>query len=107
MSSTYNHLLKTFTVGEDISELLKLKPKEELIQNFVPNDHLKIKKKEAMGPRGWAKIMNQTLIDKLTTHCRPLLIKKCFKIISDHPPPPLSTLPSHLHNICWMDSSIC
>jgi hypothetical protein len=52
MSSTYNHLLKTFTVGEDISELLKLKPKEELIQNFVPNDHLKIKKKEAMGPRG-------------------------------------------------------
>jgi hypothetical protein len=34
MSSTYNHLFQTFIIGEDIRELLKLKPKEELIQNL-------------------------------------------------------------------------
>ncbi len=108
MSSTYyNHLFKTFIVGEHISEVLKLKPKEELSQNLCQMTTLKIKKTEAMGPKGWAKIMNQTLVDKVTTHYRPLFINKCLKIISDHPPPPLSMFQSRLHNICWMDSSIC
>jgi len=53
MSSTYyNHLFKTFIVGEHISEVLKLKPKEELIQNLCQMTTLKIKKTEAMGPKG-------------------------------------------------------
>lgn len=107
MSSTYNHLFQTFIIGEDIRELLKLKPKEELIENLCQMTTLNKNKREAMGPKGWAKIMNQTLVDKLTTHCRPLFINKCLKIISDHPAPPLSKFQSHLHNICWMDSTTC
>jgi hypothetical protein len=45
MSSTYNDLFKTIIVGEDVRELLKLKPKEELIQNLCQMTTLKEKKR--------------------------------------------------------------
>ncbi len=51
MLSTYNHLFKTFIVGEDIRELLKLKPKEELIQNLCQMTTLNKKKKGGHGSK--------------------------------------------------------